>query len=57
MTMGILAILQRPQHSRLCKISSEIEKSSGDYHLIILSEILTEVLTEAANCYISILRL
>ena len=28
MTMEILAILQSSQHSRLCKISNEIEKSS-----------------------------
>ena len=50
MTMEILAILQSSQHSRLCKISNEIEKSSWDYYL----NILTETLTEAASWKISI---
>ena len=39
MAMEILATLQS---SSLCKLSSEIEKSSWEYNLIIL--------TEAANC-------
>ena len=38
MTMGILAILQSSEHRSLCKISSEIQKSSGDYYLIILTK-------------------
>ena len=50
MTMEIVAILQSSQHSSLCKISSEIEKSSWDYPLIILTEMVTEILTVAANC-------
>ena len=49
MTMEILAILQSSQHSRLCKISNEIEKSSWDYWLVILTETLTEILTEAVS--------
>ena len=46
MTMVILAISQSSLQSSLRKISSEIEKSSWDYHLTTL----TEILTEAANC-------
>ena len=45
MTMEIVAILQSSQHSSLCKISSEI-----DYPLIILTEMVAEILTVAANC-------
>ena len=47
--MGIQAISQISQHSSLCKISSEIEKTSLDYCLIILTQTLTEILTEAAS--------
>ena len=50
MIIEILAILQSSQHIRLCKISNEIEKSSWDYYL----NILTETLTEAVSCKISI---
>ena len=49
MTMGIQAISQISQHSSLCKISSEIEKTSLDYYLTVLTETLTEILTEAAS--------
>ena len=37
------------QHSSFCKSISEIQKSSSDYYLIILTETLTEILTEAAS--------
>ena len=47
--MGIQAISQSSQHSSLCKISSEIQKTSLDYCLIILIETLSDILTEAAS--------
>ena len=50
MTMGILVILQSSLDSSLCKIiSNEIEESSWDCYLIILTETVTEIMTEAAS--------
>ena len=47
MTMATLAILHSSQHRSLYAISSEIEKN---YHLIIVTEMLTKLLKETANC-------
>ena len=49
MAKEILVILQSIEHRSLCKISSETQKSSGDYYLIILTKTLTEIVKEAAS--------